>query len=80
MDIGPKTQKQLKVPPDGRIIYHAAALGIIYDPTTHSQVFFNKHTDDITAFALCEAATDSPSVFVWDTHSMSTHRALRKRY
>ena len=63
---------------DGRIIYHAAGLGIVYNKESHSQAFFNKHIDDIIAFALSPsrelAATGEvgrrPNIFVWDTASM----------
>ena len=34
---------------DGRIVYHNAALGIVYDKTNHEQWHFHGHDDDITA-------------------------------
>ena len=34
------------------IVYHAAAVGIIYNKPTHSQSFFTEHTDDITCIAV----------------------------
>ena len=34
---------------DGRIVYHSAALGVVYDKETHEQHFFRGHDDDITA-------------------------------
>ena len=37
---------------DGMIVYHAAALGIVYDKTKHVQYFFHGHDDDITALAM----------------------------
>ena len=63
---------------NGNIIYHAAGLGIVYTKSSHSQTFFNKHIDDIIAFALSSnrdmAATGEvgrrPNIFVWDTASM----------
>lgn len=45
-------RNNLKFLPDGRIIYHAAGLGIVYEKESHSQTFFDLHTDDITAFSL----------------------------
>ena len=70
-------RNNLKYLNDGRIIYHAAGLGIVYNKTSHSQAFFNKHIDDIIAFALSPsrevAATGEvgrrPNIFVWDTSS-----------
>jgi WD40 repeat protein len=37
---------------DGKILYNAAALGIILDVETNTQTFFDLHTDDITAIDL----------------------------
>lgn len=64
---------------DGRIIYHAAGLGIALDKESMTQTFFNKHVDDIISFALSPngdvAATGEvgrkPNIFIWDTASMT---------
>ncbi|CAG9326453.1 unnamed protein product [Blepharisma stoltei] len=72
--------------PDGRLIYHAAGLGIIYERDSHSQSFFNKHVDDVTAFALSPnkelAATGEvgrrPSIYVWDTSSLMPVAQFKK--
>ena len=38
------------VPPcAGRLVYHSAALGVVYDKERHAQLFFDGHDDDITA-------------------------------
>lgn len=34
---------------DGHIVYHAAAVGIVYNKSTHEQLHFFGHDDDITA-------------------------------
>lgn len=34
---------------DGKIVYHTAALGVVYDKDRHEQLFFHGHDDDITA-------------------------------
>jgi microtubule-associated protein-like 6 len=75
---GKDCRNNVRYLPDGRIVYHAAGLGIIYNPQNHSQTFFNRHVDDITAFALSPngnlVATGEvgrrPNIFVWDTASM----------
>lgn len=59
---------------DGSIAYHAAAVGIVYDPDDHSQKHFCKHIDDITAMAFSSdgrtIATGEvgpkPSIYIWD--------------
>ena len=71
-------RNNLKYLKDGRVIYHAAGVGIVYNKASHTQQFFNKHTDDIISFALSPnrdmAATGEigrhPNIFVWDTSSM----------
>ena len=37
---------------EGRIIYHVAAVGIVYCAQTHEQSFFHGHNDDILCMAL----------------------------
>lgn len=62
----------------GSIVYHAAALGIVLDPETNTQRFFNKHIDDITAFDVHPddetVATGEigpkPSIYVWNSTSL----------
>ena len=74
------SRNNLKYLPDGRIIYHAAALGITYSKANHSQAFFDKHVDDILAFTLSSsgqlAATGEvgrrPNIYVWNTNSMAS--------
>ncbi len=71
-------RNNLRYLPDGRIIYHAAALGIILDPNTRTQNYFNRHVDDITSFALNRDGTlaatgevgKKPNIYVWDTSSL----------
>ena len=36
----------------GEIVYHAAAVGIVYNAETHEQRFFQGHTDDIVCLAV----------------------------
>ena len=37
---------------DDSIVYFAAALGIVYDAATKTQLFFRAHADDVTALAI----------------------------
>ncbi|OQS03517.1 microtubule-associated protein, partial [Thraustotheca clavata] len=59
---------------NNRIVYHVAALGIVYDPVSNSQHFFEGHDDDIVCLALHPngnyIATGQmgkiPTVHVWE--------------
>jgi len=63
---------------DGSIVYHAAALGIVYDPVNHTQRFFKEHIDDVTAIAfspdkrLIATGEVGPrcSICIWDGVTM----------
>lgn len=47
------TRNNLFYSHDGtKLLYHAAALGIIYDKATNTQKFFRGHTDDIHCMAV----------------------------
>lgn len=70
-------RNNLRYLPDGRMIYHAAAVGITMDKQSRTQAFFLAHVDDITAFALKSDGTmcatgevgRRPNIYVWDTAS-----------
>ncbi|KAG2450199.1 hypothetical protein HYH02_000301 [Chlamydomonas schloesseri] len=66
---------------DGRLVYYQAAVGIIYDPGTHTQKFFQGHDDDIKCMAMhpdrftvatgqvasaLDGSYDNPFVCIWD--------------
>ena len=36
----------------GEIVYHVAALGIVYNRENNTQRFYNEHTDDILCLAI----------------------------
>lgn len=48
---GASTGNALKVTPCGKIVYYVAALGVVYDRTTHRQRFFAGHDDDVRSIA-----------------------------
>ena len=39
------------------MVYHLAALGIVYDPATMGQQFYDRHTDDILCLTV-QTGTD----------------------
>ena len=68
------TRNNLRYASSGEIVYHTAALGIVYNKDTHTQRFYNEHFDDITALAIHPerniVATGEigpyPLISVWD--------------
>lgn len=44
------TRMNIKYTSDGRVAYHAAALGIVLDKKSNTQTFFEKHDEDIVCF------------------------------
>uniref|UniRef100_A0A383W527 PLAT domain-containing protein n=1 Tax=Tetradesmus obliquus TaxID=3088 RepID=A0A383W527_TETOB len=67
-----------------KIVYYVAALGVVYDPATHTQQFFQGHDDDITCLALhpsrslvatgqvasaLDGTANCPFLHVWDATS-----------
>ncbi|KAF0698173.1 Aste57867_11158 [Aphanomyces stellatus] len=67
-----------------RIVYHAAALGIVFDANNHSQQFFEEHDDDIVSLALHpnrkNVATGQmgkvPKIHVWELGSKGKYISL----
>ena len=67
------------------IVYHIAALGIVYDRGTHKQRFYAAHTDDI--LCLCVHPTHDyiatgqigrdPAIHIWDAITMETMSILK---
>ena len=72
---------------DQTIVYHAAALGIGYDPVNHQQRFFNLHNDDVTAIAFSPdkrlVATGEigpkPLICIWDGITMQLKHTLKSK-
>ena len=46
------TRNNLRYTFDNNIVYHTAAVGIVYNKEKNSQIIFNEHFDDITSFAI----------------------------
>lgn len=69
----------------GDIVYHVAALGIVYNKTTHKQKYYSSHDDDILCLSLhpttdCVATGQigrDPSIHVWDSVSMECVSVLQ---
>ena len=69
----------------GLMIYHVAALAIVYNKETKMQTFYNHHTDDILCLSLHPiknfAATGQvgrdPAIHVWDIDKMNTLSILK---
>ena len=69
----------------GEIVYHVAALGIVFNKESHTQKFYDKHTDDILALSLHPirnfVATGQigrdPPIHVWDIETMKTLSILK---
>lgn len=60
----------------GHLVYHAAALGIVYNKDEHKQYFFRGHDDDITALDLSQKDRTTvvtgqlgkdPKIIVWNS-------------
>uniref|UniRef100_K3WHU2 EF-hand domain-containing protein n=1 Tax=Globisporangium ultimum (strain ATCC 200006 / CBS 805.95 / DAOM BR144) TaxID=431595 RepID=K3WHU2_GLOUD len=60
------------------IVYHTAAVGIIYDPVTHLQRHHLCHNDDIISFAISDSKRNivatgergkKPVIRLWDAHT-----------
>jgi WD40 repeat protein len=72
------TRNNIAIGQDKNIIYHAAGLGIAYDPSTHTQRFMSSHIDDVTAIAFSPdkrlVATGEigakPMICIWDAVTM----------
>ncbi|EQC41165.1 hypothetical protein SDRG_01142 [Saprolegnia diclina VS20] len=71
---------------NGRIVYHVAALGVVYDSSTNTQTFFEGHDDDIVCLALhpngsCVATGQMgkpPTIHVWELTSAKAEKATEK--
>ncbi|MCQ2816774.1 MAG: hypothetical protein MJ252_05855 [archaeon] len=71
------TRNNLRYTNKGDIVYHTAAVGIVYNKEKNTQKFFNEHFDDITALAIhpnkkiiaTGEVGPNPLITVWDTET-----------
>lgn len=67
------------------IVYHVAALGIVYNKQTQVQRFYDQHTDDILCLSLHPTKTivatgqigRDPPIHVWEMNEMKTLSILK---
>lgn len=76
-------RNNLKYSPSGDIVYHTAAVGIVFDAKTRTQKFFMEHSDDIICLDVYENLVitgqigHKPLICVWDTNDMSSKIILK---
>ena len=71
------TRNNLRYTKNNNFVYHTAAVGIVYNKEKNTQLIFNEHYDDITAFAIHPnkryVATGEigpyPLISIWDTET-----------
>ncbi|KAG1711816.1 hypothetical protein DVH05_009058 [Phytophthora capsici] len=72
------SQQNLMYNAQDEIVYHTAAVGIIYDPLNHLQRHHIGHNDDVISFAICDPKRNliatgergkKPALRVWDAHT-----------
>jgi len=77
------SRNNLKYAATGEIVYHTAAVGIVYDPKNRTQRFFMEHSDDIICLDVYEnmAITGQighkPLICVWDIRDLSCKVMLK---
>ena len=61
---------------NGEIVYHVAAVGIVYNRDRHSQRFYLGHTDDILCLAIHPSKDIVATGQVWLTRDSCRHVGL----
>ncbi len=72
---------------DGSIAYHAAAVGVVYEPEDHSQRHYINHKDDITAIGfhperrlvVTGEVGRYPMISIWDSLSMEEVKRVKTK-
>jgi WD40 repeat protein len=71
-------RNNLKYGPNGEVVYHTAAVGIVLDPKTNKQRFFMEHTDDILCldvfkqYVVTGQIGHKPLICLWDMNTMES--------
>ena len=77
------TRNNLRYAPDGRVVYHTAAVGVVLNGKNNTQQFFIEHTDDITCLDMYGdlVATGQmgakPLVCIWDANTQQLKTAFQ---
>eukprot|EP00892_Ulva_mutabilis_P006773 jgi/Ulvmu1/4468/UM002_0193.1 len=72
------TSNNLACNKHGHIVYHVAAVGIVFDSTAHTQRFFLGHNDDILCLALHHEGSKIATGQVAAVESLDSNNAVRK--
>eukprot|EP00742_Colponemidia_sp_Colp-10_P006323 GILJ01006777.1.p1 GENE.GILJ01006777.1~~GILJ01006777.1.p1 ORF type:complete len:2262 (-),score=409.36 GILJ01006777.1:195-6980(-) len=78
-------RNNLKYTASGDIVYTTAALGIVMNPQTRKQKYFNSHTDDVVCLSIHPSGNfiatgqmgKNPAVHVWDTATCTVKATLQ---
>lgn len=70
------------------MVYHVAALGIVYNKKEHKQQYYSAHNDDILCLAIHPSKSlvatgqigRDPTIHVWDVVSMETVSVLQGQH
>ena len=77
---GHDCRENVKYAQSGEIVFHSAALGVVYNKENHSQRFYTGHTDDIISLTMHPTkdivatgqVAREPEIHVWDVEGLST--------
>ena len=80
------TRNNLRYTKDNNFVYHTAGVGIVYNKENNTQLIFNEHFDDITAFAIHPnkklVATGEigtyPLISIWDVETGEAKVRIRQ--
>jgi microtubule-associated protein-like 6 len=78
-------RNNLRYTREGKIVYHAAAVGIVLDQKTNTQKFMNQHNDDLHCLAIdptgqfCATGQigAKPQIIVWNNSTMEVVARLQ---